>query len=85
MLGDFNMGGWWIIFPIFGFIVMLTFMFMMMGRMGFRGPRRDSRMDSRMESHEPGRSETPLEILNTRYAKGEISKEEYEEMKKALS
>ena len=29
-------------------------------------------------------AQTPLEILQTRYAKGEISKEEYEEAKHAL-
>ena len=35
--------------------------------------------------HNAPSPQTPLEILQTRYAKGEISKEEYEEMKTALS
>ncbi len=30
------------------------------------------------------RGETPLEILKTRYARGEISKEEYERMRREL-
>lgn len=79
---DFMMGGWWIIFPIIGLIVMITFMFMfrMFGRRGFRPPWQDSSRD-----HREGReSETALEILKKRYAKGEITKEEYEEMKRDL-
>jgi putative membrane protein len=31
-----------------------------------------------------GESETPLEILNKRYARGEITKETFEQMKKDL-
>ncbi len=31
-----------------------------------------------------GREETPLEILKKRYARGEITKAQYEEMKKAI-
>lgn len=74
--GESLMGGWWVIFPIIGFI----FMFMMMGRMGMMGPRRDSRR----EPHKSGRSETSLEIIKKRYAKGEITKEEFDEMKQDL-
>lgn len=31
-----------------------------------------------------GSKKDPIEILNIRYAKGEITKEEYEQMKKAM-
>jgi putative membrane protein len=78
--GDFSLGGWWIIFPIIGVVVMIACMFIMMGRRGFMGPRRYSRREPRESSG----SESPLEILKIRYAKGEISKEDYEEMKRDL-
>jgi putative membrane protein len=32
----------------------------------------------------PGREQTPLEILQTRYAKGDISKQQFDEMKRNL-
>jgi len=36
------------------------------------------------DSNNKKRSDDPLEILKRRYARGEISKEEYEQMKKEL-
>lgn len=34
--------------------------------------------------HQPGREETPVEILKKRYAKGQITREEFEQMKKDI-
>ena len=80
--GNFMMGGWWIIFPIIGLIVMLTFMFLMFGRGGFRAPWDGP--GSRGRHGGSQESETALDILKKRYAKGEISKDEFEQMKKDL-
>ncbi len=75
----FGWGGMWI-FPIM-FVIMglcvVFFMFMMFGRGGFRPPWQDSSRYS-SESRESG---TALEILKNRYAKGEITKEEFDQMK----
>ncbi len=63
---DFMSSGAWIIFPIIGIIFM-------------------SRQDeprSRSDRDMIREAETPLSIPKKRYAKGEISKEEYEEMKR---
>ena len=82
-LGDFMSGGAWIVFPIIGIIIMAMFMFMMFGRRGGFWSRQD---EPRPRSHrdEIRETETPLSIIKKRYAKGEISKEEYEEMKREL-
>lgn len=86
MPGGFMLSGAWIIFPIIGIVIMAGFMFVMMNRGGGGfWPRSDDRGHSpRRDHHEPAESETPLSILKKRYAKGEISKEEYDEMKAEL-
>ncbi len=40
---------------------------------------------SRKKASQPTKEDGSLEILRKRFAKGEITKEEYEEMKKTLS
>ena len=74
-------GMWWI-FPLIMCIVMVVFFSLMGGKRGFRPPwMRDSDEHQATESTE---SETSLEILKKRYAKGEIDKEEFEQMKRDL-
>ncbi len=68
-------GGWgfWWIFPLFMmFMIMMCVLFMMRGPWGHR--------------HHSGTDATSsaLQVLNERFAKGEIKKEEYEEKKAAI-
>jgi putative membrane protein len=67
-------GGIMWIFPIILLIVILIAIFLIFGRRGV-GP---------SCWHGTKESETPLEILKKRYAKGEITKEEYEQIKKDI-
>lgn len=92
-------GGAWIIFPIIMIPTMMIFMYLMFVRGGGRGPRQgpggnfggpgyhhgpDSPQDSG-ESRQAGVTERPLDILNRRYAAGEITREEFDQMKQDLS
>ena len=78
--GTYMMGGWWIIFPIFGFLIMIIFMVMMMSRRGFMSDWRRS-----WGSGSEGKDlESALDILKKRYASGEISKEEFDQIKNDL-
>lgn len=74
---------WWI-FPLMFFVLMIVIGIFMMRRGGMcmmdRSEFRDAMKRSRGET-----SETALEILNKRYAKGEIDKQEYEEKKAVIT
>lgn len=70
-------GGWWMfpmVMPIVMVAIVLVILYFLFGRGGFRPPWWD---------RYPG-GESALDILKKRYAKGEITKEEFERMKKDL-
>lgn len=73
-------GDWGHMSPFMG-IAMLIFWGLVIyaAIMIVRGTRRNNKDDSGSQSRE-----TPLDILNRRYAGGEINKEEYEQIKKDL-
>jgi len=76
----FWMGGMWI-FPIIMIVVMLIVIYLIFGRGGFRPP-----WYGPAQYHDNLKSpESALEILKKRYAKGEITKEEFEQMKKDIA
>lgn len=73
-------GGGMFIFPILMLVVVLIIVYMIFGRGDFRPPWQDSGQYPKIG----GASEPALDILKKRYAKGEISKDEFEQMKKDL-
>jgi putative membrane protein len=81
--------GFWWIFPLIFFVLMVVMCVFMMRGSGMGGIWRDRHMDSPESRNLTKRSEgesaeSASDILDKRFAKGELSKEEYEEMKKLL-
>jgi putative membrane protein len=81
----FYSSGWWMfpsIMPIIILVVLLMIFYMIFKREGYRQHGVDA---SERRSTHSKYSETAMEILNKRYAKGEISKEEFEQIKKDIT
>ncbi|MBI4458848.1 MAG: SHOCT domain-containing protein [Acidobacteria bacterium] len=76
-------GGMWMMwfFPLVTLGVILLLVYLIFGKGGFRasGGHMDERHSYRQES------ETPLDILKRRYATGEITKEQYAQMRQDIS
>ena len=72
-------GGMWF-FPIIMFGVMIIFFFLFFRRGGCRPPWWNPGEHHR----EDGQADTAIEILKKRYAKGEITGDEFEQMKKVI-
>ena len=73
--------GWWM-FPMIMCMVMMFIAFMIFGQGRCRPPW--MRGGGRSQNNDKSSSETPMEILEKRYAQGEISKTEFDQMKSDL-
>ena len=81
-------GGMWMIFPIIMFLIMIFVCFSWRRQRGgffCCPPWNNSPWNNSCSGYnDSNRAESAIEILNNRYAKGEITKEEYTQMKKDI-
>jgi putative membrane protein len=75
-------GGWWI-FPIVMPVIMVLVMLMGLYFVFGQGRLRPAWWDTHRHPHDH-EAEPAMEILKKRYARGEITREEFEQMKKDL-
>ena len=76
-------GGWWIfpiVMPLVMVVVLVAVLYFVFGRGSFRPPWWSD--SDRPSSHKV--SETAIEIVQKRYAKGEITREEFETIRRYL-
>ncbi len=84
MMGGFGFGG-----MLFGGLMMLVIWLLVIGGVIWlvvtlaRGGRIVNSAPSNLGGPVPG--QTPLDVLNMRYAKGEITKEQYDQLRRDLS
>ena len=78
--GQFGNGGMWII-PVIFCIIMMVVCFRFFVRGGFKPPWMNDQNNGQRDNPS---SESPLDILKKRYAKGEISKDQFEQMKEDI-
>ena len=76
-----HMPGFWWIFPLMMFIFMFFIFFFVFSRGCGHWRWRENRERRHNHEGEPG---SAMEILNKRYARGEIEKQEYEEKKTTI-
>ena len=76
--------GPWLIFPIIGLVLMAMMVFLMFGRRGpFAYFTRRGGWGDRSERDAPY-TESAIDILKRGYARGEISREQFEQMRRGV-
>ncbi|NOZ26460.1 MAG: SHOCT domain-containing protein [Chloroflexi bacterium] len=81
MMMGFGLGGFGLIFMLFLWVVVIGLVVWLVGGLF---PRITNTASPERATSRTSTAETPLEVLRRRYARGEISKAEYEQMRQAL-
>jgi len=76
-----SLGIWWIITGIFILSVTILIIYLLLQAVGIIPKRKNT---SELYINEDGSPASPLDILNKRYAAGEITESEYEQIKKNI-